>query len=326
MQNLQKPSAGGLTRTGENVIAGCIAAALIAAILVIFGYNNTKLWLTSPIVWNEPDDISVDFWSKEEFGDSMELTFNVFNFSNYDCSRYTIYAVYGFNVLELHSSHADSGLYAHDGTWIRMRLDKDDGNKRFFHAVSGKTDAELESAMTFHVKYFSVYGGETYEAAGWVKPVLLLAVAAVCAWLASHVRSQGLRIVLKVLCVPAILAIVVLVLVLKIGGNDSPEVKERVDADMRASAAQRYQRHAREKAGAVMTGRAVDAARAQGQMDKDLADMVAGSKNSHAKQEYQRQASLKAGAAMTGNARDAARAQGRMDELLPELLRDQGKD
>ena len=75
-----------------------------------------------------------------------------------------------------------------------------------------------------------------------------------------------------------------------------------------------------EKAGAVMTGRPQDAARAQGQMDKSFADMIAAN-NSQAKKEYQKWAQHKANAEMRGNQHDAAFAQQQMDRHLAEMLK-----
>ena len=71
-----------------------------------------------------------------------------------------------------------------------------------------------------------------------------------------------------------------------------------------------------------MTGRPQDAARAQGQMDKAFADMIAAN-NSQAKKEYQKWAQHKASAEMHGNQHDAAFAQRQMDRYMADML--QGK-
>ena len=68
-----------------------------------------------------------------------------------------------------------------------------------------------------------------------------------------------------------------------------------------------------------MTGRPQDAARAQGQMDKSFADMIAAS-NSQAKKRYQYWAQMKANAEMRGSKQDAAFAQQQMDRYMADML------
>ena len=126
---------------------------------------------------------------------------------------------------------------------------------------------------------------------------------------------------LKLLCVPTLVVLVAVFLIFSGAGSSDSSVKSggvAADANARSRAAENYKRQSGYKAGAVMTGRPQDAARAQGQMDKSFADMISPG-DSQAKRRYQREAGLKAGAAMTGRPQDAARAQGQMDKAFADM-------
>ena len=66
--------------------------------------------------------------------------------------------------------------------------------------------------------------------------------------------------------------------------NNYEDAQMRVDEEYRKRAAEDYARYARHKAGFVAHGNDIEAARTQAQMDRAMADMIAGSKNSIAKE------------------------------------------
>lgn len=318
-----------LTRKGENILVGVLAAAFLTAILIIFGYRTLELWFASPIVWNDPDTLQLQLWEKEELGTNMKLTFNVLNASDESYTDYTFYAIYGTSILNI-SSFRNPPIRAHDGQWLTESFAQGGSVGRLFNALSGKSVAEINQKMTFHVKELNQYGDNGYHTNGWLKIVVIMVLSAVCGVLSiqNFIRWQPLRIVLKLLCVPALLPAVVFGLLLAGAGEHAASPAHQQDADdgVRRRAAERYKEMARDRANALKGGSARDAARAQGHMDQALADMITGSQSSVKKEAFKQQAMLKAGAAMSGKTRDAARAQGRMDELLADMLRDQGEE
>lgn len=326
MENEQTTSAvqgAALSRKGENILAGVLGVSIIALILIIFGYRTTELWLTSPIVWNDPDSVYLQLWEIEEPGDNMKLTFNVFNLSNEDYTDYTFYAVYGTNILEI-SSFSNPTIRAHDGNWLTEHFARGGSMGRLFNALSGKSVEEINEKMTFHVKALNQYGDNGYEANSWLKIVLLLVLSVVCGVLILKdvVRSQPLRIAMKVVCVPALLAIVFLGLFLKGAAtyHESPQRQRDLEESNRRRAAEYYKEKSRDYANAMMGGNARDAAIAKGHMDKAFADLVASNQSSAARDSYKQNAMLRAGAAAGGNMRDAARAQGQMDKAFADMI------
>ena len=125
-----------------------------------------------------------------------------------------------------------------------------------------------------------------------------------------------------------ILGIAVIVLKALTGGSDTSdhtsdtfsESESRCDDYVRKRAAEDYARYAQHKAGFVAHGNDIEAARTQAQMDRAMADMIAGSKNSIAKQSYKNAAGHKAGALIHGNTVEAARAQAQMDKAFADMI------
>lgn len=164
----------------------------------------------------------------------------------------------------------------------------------------------------------------------WAKIILILAVSMLAGILVINkaVKVTWIRLILKLLCIPAIIIILVFCMVFLAGGDrkSSESARARSSDDQYRSAKQRYDRAAKLKSGAIMTGNTHSAAKAQQEMDWAMADMITakGSRSSAEKSaaaKYKRQATLKAGATITGQPSDAARAQSEMDKAMADMIR-----
>lgn len=308
-----------LTGTQENVIVGAVAVLLTALLLIFVGWPRIKYWFSSPVVWNDPDYITVEVVDKEEFANSIDLQINVFNASSQQITSYDLdivcdYAVYSFgSVFGWGDGHTLSK---------QISVRKDGYNAAFFKALSGKDVNDIK--LKVHVRSLYNKDEKIVKQSGLVKIIGLAVISVVSGLLAvdGSIKNQWLRLLLKLLCVPSLVVLFAVFLIFSGAGSSDSSVKSgggAADANARGRAAENYKRQSGLKAGAAMTGRSQDAARAQGQMDKAFADMISPG-DSQAKRRYQREAGLKAGAAMTGRQQDAARAQGQMDKAFADMI------
>lgn len=164
----------------------------------------------------------------------------------------------------------------------------------------------------------------------WAKIISIFAVSMLAGILVINevVKVTWIRLILKLLCIPAIIIILVFGVVFLAGGDrkSSESARTRSSDNQYRSAKQRYDRAANLKAGAIMTGNTHSAAKAQQEMDRAMADMITakGSGNSAertAAARYKREANLKAGATITGRPGDAARAQAEMDKAIADMIK-----
>lgn len=311
-----------LTGTQENVIVGAVAVLLTALLLIFVGWPRIKYWFSSPVVWNDPDYITVEVVDKEEFANFIDLQINVFNASSQQITSYKLDIV------------CDNAVYSFgsvcgwgDGHTLSKKISvrKDGYNAAFFKALSDKDVNDIK--LKVHVRSLYNKDEKIMKQSGLVKIIGLAVISVVSGLLVTmaNIKNQWLRLLLKLLCVPSLVLLFAVIVLISFAGSSDSSVKtgrSAADANARSHAAENYKRQSSLKAGAVMTGRPEDAARAQGQMDKAFADMIAAN-NSQAKKEYQKWAQHKANAEMRGNQHDAAFAQRQMDRYMADML--QGK-
>lgn len=309
---------------GENIIVAIIAIALITYVLTFIGFHNAKEWLFSPINWNDPDGFSITLSEKKEYQSYMELTFLISNDTETDVSRGKFYAIIDGNYLGVSFDR----LRPFSSAQAKSSFAESGSAGGFFEAIHGKQPDEIN--LKYHFSYLlnadaENNGDYAFKANSWLKPLLLLVISGLLCILgiSGVVKFLPLRIVLKIVGIPALL--IVFIIMMAAGSPNLGSGAENTGHDAAESARERrsseeYKRQANIKAGAIMRGKTEDAARAQAQMDKAMAEMIGG--NSRSVQRYKQAANHKAGAIMTGRPEDAARAQAQMDKAMSDMVRD----
>ncbi len=308
-----------LTGTQENVIVGVIAVFIAVFLFVFVGWDGLKNWFSKPLIWLHSDSVTTDVVGKEETAEKINLFVLIYHESPARITSYDLDVICDGAVYTLKGSYRGGGEYSiHDP----ISVEKDGENADFYKALAGKDEKDIK--LKVHVR--SLYSGDKklVKQTGLDK-IIILAVISVGSGIlvaGEFIKNQWLRMLLKLFCVPTLVVLVAVFLIFSGAGSSDSSVKtgsSAADANARSRAAENYKRQAGYKAGAVMTGRPQDAARAQGQMDKAFADMISPG-DSQAKRRYQREAGLKAGAVMTGRQQDAARAQGQMDKAFADMI------
>ena len=307
----------GLTNKQENVIVGAAAAALITVLLALVGWEQLSYWFTTPFVWKNTDKLSVYVYEKEDDGDSLTIRALARNNTDVRFANYKL----DFCVGGAGFTSNQRRLFSEEALEFTFRKERDKG---LYHAAREMSASELERC--FHIReIYDIDGEKVFRQGGAFKVIVFLAISAVAGlFVASgEIRPQWLRMLLKLICVPSLVLVSAVFLIFAFAGSSkSASPSSSSDDGARREAGKRYKEATSHKAGAAMHGRTADAARAQGQMDRAFADMIAAN-NSQAKKEYQRWAQHKANAEMHGNKRDAAFAQQQMDRYMADML--QGK-
>lgn len=307
----------------ENIIIAVISGILIVALFITVGFNNIKLWLFSPFIWNDPDYIHISLIEKEESDTQMELTFQITNESLERIDGYRFYITNGVNTYRLwgvsvslapFTTIEDKASFAKEGT-----------AGKFFNSLKGRDIQDLK--LGYHVKSLSVDGEEIFKANGWLKPVLLLVFSLISAFLGFCyiIKIKWLRMVFKLLGVPSLVILGTVLMFFAFGGGSSSErAADNAENEAKRRASSEYKRLSTLKASALAHGDTENAARVQGQMDKAMADMIGG-RSSQAKNNYKRLSTLKAGALAHGDTENAARVQGQMDKAMADMIRENNK-
>lgn len=307
----------------ENIIIAVISGILIVTLFATVGFNNIKLWLFSPFIWNDPDYIHISLIEKEESDTQMELTFQITNESLEHIGGYEFYITSGVNTYKL--STATASLAPFTTIEDKASFAKEGAAGKFFNSLKGRDIQDLK--LGYHVKSLSVDGEEIFKANGWLKPVLLLAFSLISAFLGFCyiIKIKWLRMVFKLLGVPSLIILgIILAFIAFGGGSGSESAANNSENEAKRRASAEYKRLSTLKAGALAHGDTENAARVQGQMDKAMADMIGGS-SSRAKNEYKRLSTLKAGALAHGDTENAARVQGQMDKAMADMIRENNK-
>lgn len=312
-------------KKNENLLVGIVSVAVIILMLIVFGYDNIKFWLSTPIVWKAPDHIELNVipGEKLESTDSLKVKFIVSNNSAEKIKDFEIFVYGGHKKLEL-NGFMNPDIDSYDSIIIEETIGSDGDYKGLYKKLSRQSDGTLPE-LKYHVKRLDYDNGETFKQTGIVKIIIImgLSLAAGILLIGEFVNEPRLKLVLKFLCVPAIVLIFAVILFLAIAGRGGGSSSSSDSA--KQAAARDYKRYAGYRANAMARGNQRDAAFAQAQMDKAMADMMTGSKSSDAKKAFKREANLRAGAAAHGNTAEAARAEARMAGHFADMMKDSDK-
>ena len=315
-----------LTGTQENVIVGVVAVLLTVFLFVFVGWGGLKNWFSTPLIWHDPDYITVEALSKKETDDDIFLQIYIKNDSYKRITSYKLDIVCGSSVYTIGDVYFGEGEY---NIAESIYVKKDGSDADFYKALSGKDVKDIK--LKVHVR--ELYSGDEklVKQTGLVKIIGLAVISVLSGLLVAkaNIKNQWLRLLLKLLCVPSLVVLFVLIVAVSSSDNSGSSVatgRSAADANARSRASENYKQQSGYKAGAVMTGRPQDAARAQRDMDRAMADMLVpgGSQTDSARkraaEEYKRQAGHKAGAVIHGNRENAARAQGQMDKAFADMI------
>ena len=318
----------------ENVIVAGIMVVIVLFLGIVIGADPIKEWLSEPIVWKETEYIEIVTTRINEIEtNKLKIELLILNKSDITISSFEFIAIINGEEVKFNSSY---GREFYNQTYQTLSTDiylSTNPGKIFSNGAVISEDTYNKLLHTplneidFDYKTVSLDGEKAngrdfkFRNNGTVKIILILALSAVLGYLGIYkVKQSWLRIVFKVCGLPAILFVVIIITVIAIGGSG------KGTGDNGASDAEnRYKRAANLKAGAAMHGNKEDAARAQAEMDKAMADMIGASSNNssmrQAQERYKRAANLKAGAVMHGNKEDAAKAQAEMDKAMAEMIK-----
>lgn len=329
MKNSSKISTVFQNDKKENIVVFAIMALIVIITLVTIGLDPIKHWLTEPIIWKNADFLNIYLVDKvqESTDDELTLLFAASNASADELDEYEfefqINSVY-FDI----NSYDQKNIGAHDIITIEKRITADDFasgasiltvDQSTFEDIKNSAPEQID--FSYKIKELKSNGYTIIKNNGVAKTILLLILSAVIGIIgfSSIIKPAWLRIIFKICALPAIIILLLLSIALAIFGKGSvPNTTASDGAKQRA--AQNYKRQAQLKANALQSGRYEDAARAQGQMDKSMADMISSSSSTAKKNNYKMHATWKANAEMRGNKKDAAKAQAMMDKDLADLI------
>ena len=313
----------------ENIIAVGIMITIVVISLITIGIDPIKQWLTEPIVWKDADFVNVELINKEEVvEDNLSLQFAIENTSEKLLDEYKFICYVGSVSFELSSIYDDINAYdviVIDKTittnGIGLGLDKIKVDTNTYNNIKNSDLENLD--FSYKIKNLSSKGKTLVKNNGIFKDILILALSFCLGVLgfADIIKFSWLRILFKVCSLPAIILMFLIMFVFAIfGSRRDSQTQSDLDNHIKRNAAQNYKREANLKAGSVMTGNQKEAASSQARMDKNMADMITGSKSSIAKTNYKRAADAKAGFIRTGNQKEAAKAQALMDRYLADMI------
>lgn len=324
-----------MSKTAENITVVVIVVAILIGLFCFIGYDNIKEWLSTPFVWKEPDFLQIEFVDAIEEKNDKKLLFLVYNTSEHLIDNYRFQVVTDTEVLEFDSLNASTvisnSLTSYSGdieangfTTLSYTCSSYNRLKQKYEYFDSLDSQEIEKLQIRIVRLKS--RTETLISNnGWLKIIAILAVSILAGVLVLKdiVKVTWLRIIMKIMCVPAILIILAVGIVLLAGGDKESSARARASSDKqtRERAAANYKRAANLKAGALAHGDTQGAARAQAEMDRAMADMVTGNAQSGAKANYKREAQLRAGAQIQGNQKEAAKAQSHMDKYMADMIK-----
>lgn len=325
-----------MSKTAENITVVVIVVAILIGLFCFIGYDNIKEWLSTPFVWKKPDFLHIEFVDALEEKNDKKILFLIYNTSEHLIDYYRFQVVTDMGVVEFNSLNAstvlDGGftsgsndIAANGFTTLSYTCSRYNGLSEAYEYFKKLNSNDIEK-LQYRIVRLESRTETLISNNGWLKIIAILAVSILAGVLVLNdiVKVTWLRIIMKIMCVPAILIILAVGIVLLAGGDKESSARARASSDKqtRERAAANYKRAANLKAGALAHGDTQGAARAQAEMDRAMADMVTGNAQSGAKANYKREAQLRAGAQIQGNQKEAVKAQSRMDRHLADMIRD----
>lgn len=318
----------------ENIIVAIIMVVIVVLSVVFIGIGPIKAWLKEPIVWTEAEYIEMSIINiVEEKDNEMRVEYCIINTSDNNLRSFEFITM--LNGVEVQLTKANEYYNQTYQTFVTSVKFTSDPSLAYYGTIliDETTYNELLNTPANDVdfSYKTVYlegedanGGDfKFKNNGTVKIILIVAVSAVLAFLGiGKAKQPWLRIILKVCGLPAILLVLIVIFAIAILGAGGGKSTGNTGSN---GAQERYKRAANHKAGAQIQGDKANAAKAQAEMDKAMADMIAGSSNDasmrRAQERYKTAANHKAGAVIHGDKANAARAQAEMDKALADMMK-----
>lgn len=322
-----------MSKTTENIIVIIIMVAIVVGLLCFVGIGGIKNWLSTPFVWKEPDFLSIQYAGTLEEGYHRYVLLEVENRSEHEIRDYEFQVLVGTTVVELSSLDAamirkgdfksSNEVKANGFTTIGFSCNGY-GLEKEVYDLFNNLDYNSINNLQYRVVKLESTGETLFSNNGWIKIITILIFSLVAGLLGLVQKFPvWLRIILKVCSLPIALCLII-VIFCAASSSSSGETK-KANSSRANAAQQRYNRAANQKAGAIKTGNVHSAAKAQAEMDKAMAEMIAakGAGNravENAAARYKREADLKAGATITGRGGDAAKSQANMDKAMAEMM------
>ena len=307
---------GKISNQTENIIVAVIAGLLCIVLYFSIGIEGIKFWLTTPIEWKEPDYLTVKYYGLEEVDGTPKLTFFVSNTSNSTVSAIDFYVINEGGMYRIINM---ATIKPYEVISFSERPNKN-YNKDFLDALKKKNGRDIK----YRFKEVIVRDNEelSIKNNGWMKIGIMIALSVIAFFIMRVTSNPVLRIILKLLCIPALF--VVAVLALALGGTAMEQsggsIQSEGDIYRNAEITGKYRRASDQRAGAMMHGTFQHQANAQRNVDYAFADMMSNSKNADAVKKYKQAADQRAGAVKTGNITSQASAQRQMDSALADIL------
>ncbi len=322
----------------ENIIVAIIMVVIVLFSVIFIGVEPIKDWLKEPITWDKPEYIDIALTNIETYDDGVGIEYLITNTSGIEFSEYDFITTVNGVKIPIQSFNTGGDLNTSKEKTVILTTDsfplmsEIPINEETYQDFLNTPLYELKSDFEFNTIHLKGRdeNGDNFEFKnnGTVKIILIVAISAVLGYLGiDKVKQPWLRIILKVCGLPAILLIFAIMLFFAFvaGNKGSGESSDSVNDAKVRNAQARYKEAANQKKGAVALGNKSGAAAAQAEMDKAMADMIAGSSNStamrQAQSRYKNAANCKKGAVSRGNKENAAHAQAEMDKALADMLK-----
>lgn len=323
---------------GENIIVVISMIVIVVLAFVIFGWSSIKSWLSTPLIWKGQDSLEVYYFGTLPSNDSNE-DYNIFlgisNNTNEEIDEYDI----TFNVEGIefdYPSYSNSDISAYGITDATISITTSEYPSWGETRVSERTLEELLNSegtdnveVSCRIKSLKSHGETLVNNTGIYKDIIIVIMSLFIGIIGffGNVKNQWLRILLKLIAIPAVIVIIAfLLLMAAVAYSNSPEgraaaeeSKRKQEAAQKAKAANEYKSASHAKAAAIARGDYKGAAYAQERMDKSAADMIVGSSSD--KVAYKSAAHTKAAATARGDHKTAAYAQAEMDKKMADILK-----
>lgn len=321
----------------ENVIVAIAIVGIVIFILSVFGWSSIAKFLSTPLFWKGQDSLETKYIStmknpKTTGGYTVYL--ELVNNTHKEINDYDISFVIEGEEIE-YASYYNDDISAFGLTTLKLDV-IDSGVTSFSYGPRVSTDtiekllnSKAEDVdVTCKIKTLVSDGEKLVSNTGLFKDILIVVLSLICGIIGffGTVGRQWLRIVLKLLSIPAVLVILVIVAILAFavysntaeGQAAMEESRRKAEQEKKAKAASEYKSASHTRAAAAARGDYKTAAYAQEKMDKSMADMMAGRDANTSK--YKSAAHVKAAATVRGDKKTAAYAQADMDRQMADIL------
>lgn len=321
----------------ENIIVAVCMLIIVVIIFAVFGWTSIKAWLSEPIIWKGQDSIECHYFGTLPSNNSetdYEICLGIVNNTGKEIDEYDI----SINIEDIEfdsfgSNKPDISAYGVTDLTLKITTDKHSGLRA--ETVSEKTVEKLLNNfgdenidISCRIKSLQSDGETIVNNTGIYKDIIIVLISLFMGLIGffGNIEIQWIRIIMKLLAVPAVLVVIVFLFFIKASAYaNSPEGRAAAEQNRRQQeetkkreAAHEYKSAAQTKAAAIARGDYKGAAYAQERMDKSAADMLGGS--GAQKNEYKSAAHKKAAASVRGDYKTAAYAQAEMDKKMADII------